>query len=85
MSGAVFSVIDTGEGIAPQHIGRLTERFYRVDSARTRQKGGTGLGLAITKHALSHHQSELMITSELDKGSTFSFIILNALIEHKSH
>ena len=85
VSGAVFSVTDTGEGIAPQHIGRLTERFYRVDSARTRQKGGTGLGLAITKHALSHHQSELMITSELDKGSTFSFIIPNALIEHKSH
>ncbi|ACA87719.1 phosphate regulon sensor histidine kinase PhoR [Shewanella woodyi] len=82
-SGAVFSVTDTGDGIAPQHIGRLTERFYRVDSARTRQKGGTGLGLAITKHALSHHQSELMISSELGKGSTFSFLIPTSLMDYK--
>jgi len=80
-TGGIFSVTDSGDGIAPQHIGRLTERFYRVDNARTRQRGGTGLGLAITKHALSHHQSELMITSELGKGSTFSFLIPINLIE----
>ncbi|WP_299495532.1 phosphate regulon sensor histidine kinase PhoR [uncultured Shewanella sp.] len=80
-SGGVFSVTDTGEGIAMQHIGRLTERFYRVDSARSRGNGGTGLGLAITKHALSHHQSELNIVSELGKGSTFSFVIPPHLVE----
>ena len=80
-AGGLFSVTDSGDGIAPQHIGRLTERFYRVDSARTRQRGGTGLGLAITKHALSNHQSELMIESELGTGSTFSFVIPTNLIE----
>ncbi|MCL1051271.1 phosphate regulon sensor histidine kinase PhoR [Shewanella abyssi] len=80
-SGGQFSVSDSGEGIAPQHISRLTERFYRVDSARSRQSGGTGLGLAITKHALNHHQSELMVSSQLGKGSTFSFVIPPNLIE----
>ncbi|MCG9696074.1 phosphate regulon sensor histidine kinase PhoR [Shewanella sp. Isolate11] len=79
--GAEFSVTDTGEGIAPQHLARLTERFYRVDSARSRQSGGSGLGLAITKHALSHHQSDLMIESKVGKGSRFSFIIPNHLLE----
>ncbi|WP_028774636.1 phosphate regulon sensor histidine kinase PhoR [Shewanella waksmanii] len=78
--GAKFSVTDTGEGIAAQHLSRLTERFYRVDSARSRQNGGTGLGLAITKHALSHHQSELQINSQVGKGSCFSFIIPNRLL-----
>ncbi|QQX81554.1 phosphate regulon sensor histidine kinase PhoR [Shewanella sp. KX20019] len=81
-TGGQFSVRDSGEGIAPQHIGRLTERFYRVDSARSRQSGGTGLGLAITKHALNHHQSELMVSSQLGKGSTFSFVIPPNLIEY---
>ncbi|MFT5789780.1 MAG: two-component system phosphate regulon sensor histidine kinase PhoR [Shewanella sp.] len=80
-TGGQFSVRDSGEGIAPQHISRLTERFYRVDSARSRQSGGTGLGLAITKHALNHHQSELMVSSQLGKGSTFSFVIPPNLIE----
>ena len=84
-SGAMFTVADTGDGIAPQHIGRLTERFYRVDSARTRQKGGTGLGLAITKHALTHHQSELIISSELGEGSQFSFLIPEHLISTSYH
>ncbi len=83
-SGGEFSVSDSGEGIAPQHISRLTERFYRVDSARSRQSGGTGLGLAITKHALNHHQSELMVSSQLGKGSTFSFVIPPNLIEYSS-
>ncbi|MCH1928821.1 phosphate regulon sensor histidine kinase PhoR [Shewanella sp. A25] len=80
-TGARFSVTDTGEGIAPQHINRLTERFYRVDSARSRQTGGTGLGLAIVKHALNHHHSELNISSDLGKGSTFSFVIPLHLLE----
>ncbi|MCO7188836.1 MULTISPECIES: phosphate regulon sensor histidine kinase PhoR [unclassified Pseudoalteromonas] len=68
-----FSVIDNGDGIAPEHINRLTERFYRVDKARSRKTGGSGLGLAITKHVLSRHDSHLEIDSTLGKGSCFSF------------
>jgi two-component system, OmpR family, phosphate regulon sensor histidine kinase PhoR len=83
-TGGLFSVKDTGEGIAPQHIGRLTERFYRVDSARSRQTGGSGLGLAIVKHALGHHHSELKISSEPGRGSTFSFVIPMHLIEREN-
>ena len=82
-SGAKFSVTDTGVGIAPQHINRLTERFYRVDNARSSKTGGSGLGLAIVKHALSHHHSDLTVVSELGKGSTFSFIIPTHLLERK--
>jgi two-component system, OmpR family, phosphate regulon sensor histidine kinase PhoR len=67
----VFSVRDTGIGIDPQHIPRLTERFYRVDRSRSRSTGGTGLGLAIAKHVLSRHQAYLDIRSEVGKGSTF--------------
>ena len=70
---ACFSVTDNGDGIAPEHINRLTERFYRVDKARSRTTGGSGLGLAITKHVLTRHGSQLKINSELGKGSCFSF------------
>jgi two-component system phosphate regulon sensor histidine kinase PhoR len=70
--GAEFSVSDSGIGIAPEHISRLTERFYRVDRGRSRDTGGTGLGLAIVKHALERHQAELVIESEPGHGSTFS-------------
>ncbi len=66
------SVIDAGPGIAPEHIPRLTERFYRVDKARSRTGGGTGLGLAIVKHITRRHRGELTIDSELGKGSTFT-------------
>jgi len=69
-----FSVKDSGIGIAPQHISRLTERFYRVDRSRSRETGGTGLGLAIVKHIVIRHQAQLIITSEEGKGSTFSII-----------
>ncbi|MBB1440706.1 phosphate regulon sensor histidine kinase PhoR [Shewanella sp. SG41-4] len=79
-TGALFSVTDTGVGIAPQHINRLTERFYRVDNARSSKTGGSGLGLAIVKHALNHHHSELKVTSEYGKGSIFSFIIPSHLL-----
>jgi len=72
--GGAFSVVDTGIGIAPEHIPRLTERFYRVDRSRSRETGGTGLGLAIVKYALSHHQARLEIDSEPEQGSTFSAI-----------
>jgi len=68
----VFSVTDSGSGIAPRHIPRLTERFYRVDAGRSRASGGTGLGLAIVKHVLLRHQGRLDIDSELGRGSCFS-------------
>jgi two-component system phosphate regulon sensor histidine kinase PhoR len=71
---AVFDVQDTGIGIEPQHIARLTERFYRVDRSRSRETGGTGLGLSIVKHILTRHQGHLEITSEYGKGSTFSAV-----------
>jgi two-component system phosphate regulon sensor histidine kinase PhoR len=69
-----FSVLDTGPGIAPEHLPRLTERFYRVDRSRSRESGGTGLGLAITKHVMQRHGGELKIESELGKGSRFLLI-----------
>ncbi|GGE57603.1 phosphate regulon sensor histidine kinase PhoR [Paenalcaligenes hominis] len=69
---ATFSVQDTGIGIAPQDIPRLTERFYRADKGRSRATGGTGLGLAITRHVVSRHQAELEIKSRYAAGSTFS-------------
>ncbi|GKT12444.1 MAG: two-component system, OmpR family, phosphate regulon sensor histidine kinase PhoR [Thiomicrorhabdus sp.] len=71
-SGAHFKVEDTGIGIAKEHISRLTERFYRIDTARSRDTGGTGLGLAIVKHVLEKHDAELMVTSQVAKGSVFS-------------
>ena len=70
--GTEFTVEDTGVGIEPQHVPRLTERFYRVDRGRSRETGGTGLGLAIVKHALLRHQATLDIQSEPGKGSRFS-------------
>lgn len=74
---AVFSVEDTGVGIKPENIKRLTERFFRIDKSRSRQTGGSGLGLAIVKHVLNHHNAKLNITSEWTKGSKFS-ITFNA-------
>ena len=71
---AEFSVTDTGPGIAPEHLPRLTERFYRVDRSRSRETGGTGLGLAIVKHVLQRHGSSLSIDSTLGKGSRFSVL-----------
>lgn len=68
---AHFSVKDNGIGIAAEHIPKLTERFYRVDRARSRASGGTGLGLAIAKHILIHHRGTLKINSTLGKGSEF--------------
>lgn len=73
--GAEFSVIDNGEGIEAKHIQRLTERFYRIDKARSRETGGSGLGLSIVKHVLARHHSQLAIHSRMGQGSTFSFFI----------
>ena len=68
------AVADTGPGIAPEHLSRLTERFYRVDTSRSRDTGGTGLGLAIVKHVAQRHGAELKKESTLGKGSTFTLI-----------
>jgi len=72
-TGELF-VTDTGRGIAREHLSRLTERFYRVDSSRSRESGGTGLGLAIVKHVVQRHGGELDVASELGKGATFRLI-----------
>ena len=78
--GAQFQVSDNGPGIAQEHIPRLTERFYRVDKARSRQTGGSGLGLAIVKHALSNHDARLEISSEVGQGARFYFTLPNRLV-----
>lgn len=70
--GVLAEVRDEGEGIAREHLSRLTERFYRVDPARSRSAGGTGLGLAIVKHIVSRHRGSLTIESEIGVGSVFS-------------
>ncbi|MFU8816165.1 MAG: phosphate regulon sensor histidine kinase PhoR [Pseudomonadales bacterium] len=69
--GARLAVRDHGIGIAPEHLQRITERFYRVDLAKSRVRGGTGLGLAIVKHVVKRHRGTLRVISELGKGSTF--------------
>ena len=69
-----FQVLDTGPGIAAEHIPRLTERFYRIDRSRSRETGGTGLGLAIVKHVTQRHGAELRIESQPGQGSRFSII-----------
>ncbi len=71
---AEFSVKDAGPGIAPEHIPRLTERFYRVDRSRSRETGGTGLGLAIVKHVAQRHGAELLIESQPGQGSRFAMV-----------
>jgi two-component system phosphate regulon sensor histidine kinase PhoR len=70
-AGPQYVVRDTGIGIKPEHIARLTERFYRVDKGRSRETQGTGLGLAIVKHVLMRHDATLSIESEPGKGSAF--------------
>ncbi len=75
---AYFKVSDTGIGIAPEHIERITERFYRVDRDRSRKSGGTGLGLAIVKHILIRHGAKLKIKSVLDEGSCFTCVFPRA-------
>ncbi|MDO5613971.1 MAG: ATP-binding protein [Paracoccus sp. (in: a-proteobacteria)] len=77
LRGPAWAVVveDKGEGIDPLHLPRLTERFYRVDSSRSRSQGGTGLGLAIVKHIISRHRGRLRIDSEPGKGSQFTVIL----------
>jgi len=78
---ALFVVKDQGVGIAPEHISRLTERFYRVDRSRSRDTGGTGLGLAIVKHVAQRHSAELSINSKIGEGSTFSICFAPARVK----
>jgi two-component system phosphate regulon sensor histidine kinase PhoR len=66
------AVADRGDGIPSEHLPRLTERFYRVDTGRSREMGGTGLGLAIVKHILNRHRGRLDIASTVGRGSTFT-------------
>jgi two-component system phosphate regulon sensor histidine kinase PhoR len=80
---AEFSVADTGPGIAPEHVPRLTERFYRVDRSRSRDTGGTGLGLAIVKHVAQRHDAELKIESIPGKGSIFKIIFPASRTRHR--
>lgn len=70
-----LSVADESEGIAPEHLPRLTERFYRVDSSRSRAAGGTGLGLAIVKHIVERHRGRLDIASTVGKGTTVTIVL----------
>ncbi|MCO6432893.1 phosphate regulon sensor histidine kinase PhoR [Nitrosomonas nitrosa] len=82
----LFFVQDSGIGIGPEHIPRLTERFYRVDRSRSRETGGTGLGLAIVKHVLGRHQARMEIVSEIGKGSIFKiWFPAKRLIKHSIH
>ncbi len=82
---ACFAVRDHGIGIAPQHLQRLTERFYRVDKGRSRETGGTGLGLAIVKHVLQRHGATLEIESEPGVGSTFRCCFPATRVVSRSH
>ncbi len=71
---------DTAIGIAKKHVPKITERFYRVDKARSRSSGGTGLGLAIAKHVLLRHQGKLLIQSESGKGSVFTCVFAKKVV-----
>jgi two-component system, OmpR family, phosphate regulon sensor histidine kinase PhoR len=75
-----ISVIDNGPGIANEHLNRIFERFYRIEKSRSKDMGGTGLGLAIVKHIIQGHKSKIQVTSQIDKGTTFSFKLEKAQI-----
>ena len=82
--GVEFWVSDNGPGIAPEHLPRLTERFYRVDRSRSRETGGTGLGLAIVKHVVQRHGGHMQITSVVGQGSRFAFFLPMERLVHAS-
>jgi two-component system, OmpR family, phosphate regulon sensor histidine kinase PhoR len=81
--GAELEVTDSGIGIAREHLGRLTERFYRVDGSRSRDTGGTGLGLSIVKHVAQRHGGEIDVHSEPGKGSTFKLVLPSLRVRRK--
>jgi two-component system phosphate regulon sensor histidine kinase PhoR len=72
---ATVTIVDNGPGIAPEHLPRLTERFYRVSTEHSRRIGGTGLGLAIAKHVLNRHEGELSVESVVGHGTTFRVLL----------
>ena len=74
-----LSVTDQGEGIAPEHVARVTERFYRVDTSRSRSLGGTGLGLSIVKHIVERHRGRLSIDSKLGHGTSVHILLPAAI------
>ena len=82
--GAEITVSDNGPGIGREHLPRLTERFYRVDSSRSRETGGTGLGLSIVKHVVQRHGGEIDIVSEPGKGSTFKLVLPALRVRHRA-
>jgi two-component system phosphate regulon sensor histidine kinase PhoR len=82
--GAEIEVADTGLGIAREHLPRLTERFYRVDSSRSRSTGGTGLGLSIVKHVVQRHGGEIDVQSEPGKGSRFRLTFPAARVRQRA-
>jgi two-component system phosphate regulon sensor histidine kinase PhoR len=84
-TGAMFSVHDSGFGIPATHLARLTERFYRVSSSRSRDSGGTGLGLSIVKHVLNLHHARLQIESQPGSGSTFACIFNTERLLEPAH
>ena len=69
----MVSITDEGQGIEEEHLDKIFRRFYRVDKSRSREKGGTGLGLAICKHLLKMHGEQIMVSSKLNSGTTFTF------------
>jgi two-component system phosphate regulon sensor histidine kinase PhoR len=79
IEGVEFSVRDFGQGIASEHLGRIFERFYRVDKARSRESGGTGLGLAIARHVVEMQGGTIRAESELNAGSEFLVVLPKAL------
>ena len=81
--GVKFSVKDNGTGIKPEHVNRITERFYRIDKSRSRNTGGSGLGLAIVKHVLQHHSAELLINSQWGSGSEFSIVFSSSIVNQE--
>jgi two-component system phosphate regulon sensor histidine kinase PhoR len=80
--GATLDVQDNGVGIAREHLGRLTERFYRVDGSRSRETGGTGLGLSIVKHVVQRHGGEIEVHSEPGQGSRFRLVFPALRLRH---
>jgi two-component system phosphate regulon sensor histidine kinase PhoR len=70
-----LAVADEGEGIAPEHVARVTERFYRIDNSRSRSLGGTGLGLSIVKHIVERHRGRLTVDSKLGRGTTIHVLL----------